>query len=196
MYSYGTGRVLLRQRIVKGVQTKVSVRADLTKSVATPAIFPTQIPLYSRRRLAELLLKTVHQTSAAHNQELTTSGSTIMKYLIFSTALLIGACSAAPSPQTAAAPSHITYRAVNLSRTGPARASITFQNGTNRSDQTEVTMPWETTFTVSPGARLYIAAQNLDNVGGIQVFILKNGREVATGEAVGENAIATAAAAS
>jgi hypothetical protein len=124
------------------------------------------------------------------------NGSTIMKYIILSAALVVGGCSAAPPPQIVAGPSHITYRAINLSGSDRARASITFQSGTHSTDKAEVTMPWETTFTISAGTSLYIAAQNVNNQGGIQVFILKNGREVATGEAVGENAIARAAAAS
>ena len=119
-----------------------------------------------------------------------------MKYFILGAALLVGSCSAATPPQIVPGPSHITYRAINLSGSDRARAALTFQNGTTGLDQKEVTMPWETTFTIAPGASLYIAAQNVNNEAGIQVFILKNGREIATGEAVGEYAIASAAAAS
>ena len=118
------------------------------------------------------------------------NGSTLVKYFIVGAALWSVAVGGTAANRRGSV--EHDYRAIDLSRSDRARASLRFQTGANGIDQKEVTMPWETTFTISPGVALYIAAQNVSDVGGIQVFILKNGREIATGEAVGEYATAIA----
>ena len=82
----------------------------------------------------------------------------------------------------------ITYRVTGI---GTNKASLTYENATGDTEQADVALPWEKTFSAEEGAFLYISAQNDRDSGAITCEILLNGTVAKTAKSSGAYVIAT-----
>ena len=98
----------------------------------------------------------------------------------------------APTSSTA----EVTYRVTGTTK----KASLTYNNAQNGTDQTDVerfgtnslnSQPWTKTFTLRAGAFAYLAAQNGQSSGSITAEILINGRLLKSSTSKGQYVIAS-----
>lgn len=82
----------------------------------------------------------------------------------------------------------ITYR---IEGAGTSKASVTYQNASDDTEQADIVLPWSKTFDARPDAFLYISAQNDADHGTILCEILINGKIVKQSKSTGAYVIAT-----
>ena len=82
----------------------------------------------------------------------------------------------------------VTYRVSGST----SSASLTYQNASGGTDQKDVSVPWEESFSATPGAFLYLSAQNQSEYGALKAEILLDGIAVQSGEADSAYGIASA----
>lgn len=94
-------------------------------------------------------------------------------------------CALSPGP-----PRAVKYRVGGTAHT----ASVTYANEEGGTEQKTVAVPWEKELKASPGAHLYISAQNQGPRGSVNVKIEVEGRDFKTSTSDGAYAVATASA--
>jgi hypothetical protein len=103
----------------------------------------------------------------------------MMKWLIIAV-LILTACGTPPTFS-------ITYRVTGTT----GSADLTYQNAQGGTEQANVKPPWESKFTATSGATLYLSAQNQWDAGSITCEILVDGAVVQTSTSNGGYKIAS-----
>ena len=93
---------------------------------------------------------------------------------------------------TASSTQKSTYKVTYRVSGSTSSASLTYQNATGGTDQKDVSVPWEESFSAAPGTFLYLSAQNQSEYGALKAEILLDGVAVQSGEADTAYGIASA----
>lgn len=104
--------------------------------------------------------------------------------------LILQACGERTRPAPSA-PAEVIYRIGGAKYADRVEASLTYRNATGGTEQKNVTVPWETSFTALPGQFLYLSAQNTGSRGAVTCDILVNGQSIQSARAEGGYKIAT-----
>jgi len=91
--------------------------------------------------------------------------------------MLLSGCVSVATPAPYKVPEAPTSYKITYRVSGTAKgASLTYANAQGGTEQIEVKIPWQQSFTVKKGAFLYLSAQNIGESGSVTAEILLDGR--------------------